>query len=274
MWCFDICLVCRLKFYPLTIEVWFKETCTHFKMVFFFICVSVSLPVRHFIIFHHHLSTTFSSFCTGIALIMIIIIVIIIMIITSKLHSLSLTSNTKRILIISKSFIPFFVCLFVLFCFISLSSLIVHSLSTSPLVSFQSFSIISFSPFNLSQFFVWGGQNRIPLRKFLFCFSLSWPVQLWNSICVSYWYGCIIHKMYQTWTRLLCMQESQIRRIYSTMINQKLQGFKEEVKLIGEILTQATLEMYHAVSARFLPTPAKIHYLFNLRDISKVHNNT
>ena len=58
------------------------------------------------------------------------------------------------------------------------------------------------------------------------------------------------------------------------MINQKLQGFKEEVKPIGEILTQATLELYYAVSARFLPTPAKIHYLFNLRDISKVHVST
>ncbi|KAM7366101.1 hypothetical protein PAMP_015569 [Pampus punctatissimus] len=64
--------------------------------------------------------------------------------------------------------------------------------------------------------------------------------------------------------------DSQIRRIYSTMINQKLQGFKEDVKPIGEILTQATLELYYSVTARFLPTPAKIHYLFNLRDISKV----
>ncbi|XP_070711337.1 dynein axonemal heavy chain 2 [Pempheris klunzingeri] len=64
--------------------------------------------------------------------------------------------------------------------------------------------------------------------------------------------------------------DSQIRQIYSTMINQKLQEFKEEVKPIGEILTQATLELYSAVSARFLPTPAKIHYLFNLRDISKI----
>ncbi|KAM7377518.1 hypothetical protein PAMA_014021 [Pampus argenteus] len=64
--------------------------------------------------------------------------------------------------------------------------------------------------------------------------------------------------------------DSQIRRIYSTMINQKLQGFKEDVKPIEEILTQATLELYYSVTARFLPTPAKIHYLFNLRDISKV----
>ncbi|TSK77047.1 Dynein heavy chain 2, axonemal [Bagarius yarrelli] len=64
--------------------------------------------------------------------------------------------------------------------------------------------------------------------------------------------------------------ESQIKRIYGTMINQKLQEFDEEVKPIGDVLTQATLELYYAIIARFLPTPAKIHYLFNLRDISKV----
>uniref|UniRef100_A0A8C1Q525 Dynein, axonemal, heavy chain 2 n=1 Tax=Cyprinus carpio TaxID=7962 RepID=A0A8C1Q525_CYPCA len=52
--------------------------------------------------------------------------------------------------------------------------------------------------------------------------------------------------------------------------DQKLQEFEEEVKPIGGVLTQATLELYHAITARFLPTPAKIHYLFNLRDISKV----
>ncbi|KAM4540607.1 dynein axonemal heavy chain 2-like [Fundulus diaphanus] len=64
--------------------------------------------------------------------------------------------------------------------------------------------------------------------------------------------------------------ESQIKSIFSTMINQKLQVFKEEVKPVGEMVTQATLELYNAVSTAFLPTPAKIHYLFNLRDISKV----
>lgn len=67
------------------------------------------------------------------------------------------------------------------------------------------------------------------------------------------------------------LQDSQIKRIFSTMINQKLQVFKEEVKPVGEVLTQATLELYYSVTARFLPTPAKTHYLFNLRDISKVH---
>ena len=54
------------------------------------------------------------------------------------------------------------------------------------------------------------------------------------------------------------------------MINQKLQDFEEDVKPIGDVVTQATLEVYQSVVQKFLPTPAKIHYLFNLRDISKV----
>ncbi|XP_077169770.1 dynein axonemal heavy chain 2 isoform X1 [Paroedura picta] len=64
--------------------------------------------------------------------------------------------------------------------------------------------------------------------------------------------------------------ESQIRRIFGTMINQKLQNFEEGVKPIGNVVTEATMELYNSVVQKFLPTPAKIHYLFNLRDISKV----
>ncbi|XP_063786889.1 dynein axonemal heavy chain 2 [Pseudophryne corroboree] len=64
--------------------------------------------------------------------------------------------------------------------------------------------------------------------------------------------------------------ESQIHRIFGTMMSQKLQDFEEEVKPVGDVITQATVELYNGVTQRFLPTPAKIHYLFNLRDISKV----
>ncbi|XP_054171131.1 dynein axonemal heavy chain 2 isoform X7 [Homo sapiens] len=64
--------------------------------------------------------------------------------------------------------------------------------------------------------------------------------------------------------------KSQIIRIFGTMINQKLQDFEEEVKPIGNVVTEATLDMYNTVVQRFLPTPTKMHYLFNLRDISKV----
>ena len=54
------------------------------------------------------------------------------------------------------------------------------------------------------------------------------------------------------------------------MINQKLSDFEEEVKPIADIMTNATIEMYQSIVTKFLPTPTKIHYLFNLRDISKI----
>jgi dynein heavy chain, axonemal len=65
-------------------------------------------------------------------------------------------------------------------------------------------------------------------------------------------------------------QESEIKRIFGSMISQKLQDFEDEFKSLGEAMTSATIEMYEAIVQRFLPTPTRIHYLFNLRDISKV----
>ena len=64
--------------------------------------------------------------------------------------------------------------------------------------------------------------------------------------------------------------ESQIKRIFGSMITQKLFDFEEELKPLGDIMTRATIEMYQQIIARYLPTPSRIHYLFNLRDIAKV----
>eukprot|EP00106_Octopus_bimaculoides_P014248 XP_014781690.1 PREDICTED: dynein heavy chain 2, axonemal-like [Octopus bimaculoides] len=83
----------------------------------------------------------------------------------------------------------------------------------------------------------------------------------------------VISKRLQSRFNLINMTfptDSEVIRIFGSMINQKLQDFEEEVKPIGDVVTRATVEIYTAVVNKFLPTPTKIHYLFNLRDISRV----
>jgi dynein heavy chain len=64
--------------------------------------------------------------------------------------------------------------------------------------------------------------------------------------------------------------ENSIGRIYNTILNQKLQEFEEDVKAISEKITSATIDIFNTILANLLPTPSRLHYLFNLRDISKV----
>ena len=54
------------------------------------------------------------------------------------------------------------------------------------------------------------------------------------------------------------------------MISQRLADFDDEFKSLPDALTSATIEMYETIVQKFLPTPTKIYYLFNLRDISKI----
>ncbi|XP_022235820.1 dynein heavy chain 2, axonemal-like [Limulus polyphemus] len=65
-------------------------------------------------------------------------------------------------------------------------------------------------------------------------------------------------------------QDAEIHRIFGSMISQKFINFEEDVKPLAEFMVEATLDVYKAVCSHLLPTPGKIHYLFYLRDISKV----
>ena len=64
--------------------------------------------------------------------------------------------------------------------------------------------------------------------------------------------------------------EAQVKRIFRTLIVNHFSEFDEPIKPLGVVLTQATLDVYKQVSAEFLPVPASSHYLFNLRDMSRV----
>ena len=44
----------------------------------------------------------------------------------------------------------------------------------------------------------------------------------------------------------------------------------DEVRLKGPAVVKATIEIYNTIRAELLPTPAKSHYTYNMRDLSKV----
>ena len=64
--------------------------------------------------------------------------------------------------------------------------------------------------------------------------------------------------------------DNQMRRIYFTIISHHLSDFDEEVKSLAEVFTNSTISLYHRIKDTFLPTPTKSHYVFNMRDVSRV----
>ena len=64
--------------------------------------------------------------------------------------------------------------------------------------------------------------------------------------------------------------ENSVKRIFSTLVNMKLSSFNDEVKPLGDMMTVATIDIYNTISAELLPTPLKSHYVFNMRDLSRV----
>lgn len=65
--------------------------------------------------------------------------------------------------------------------------------------------------------------------------------------------------------------DATMARIFGTIIDWHFnKGFDGSVKRLSPMLVQATAEMYQQSVKQLLPTPAKSHYLFNLRDFSRV----
>lgn len=64
-------------------------------------------------------------------------------------------------------------------------------------------------------------------------------------------------------------QES-LTKIYSSILNGHLEPFKKEVRELTSKITSCTLELYHKIIQNLPPTPSKFHYIFNLRDLSRV----
>lgn len=48
-----------------------------------------------------------------------------------------------------------------------------------------------------------------------------------------------------------------------------MEDFVPEVSCLGDNIVNAAVDVYLKICAELLPTPAKSHYVFNLRDLSK-----
>lgn len=46
--------------------------------------------------------------------------------------------------------------------------------------------------------------------------------------------------------------------------------YGQNIEKLKESVVNATIQVYNDVQKQFKPTPAKAHYTFNLRDLSKV----
>eukprot|EP00750_Incisomonas_marina_P005719 INCI14099.2.p1 GENE.INCI14099.2~~INCI14099.2.p1 ORF type:complete len:3630 (-),score=727.81 INCI14099.2:1911-12800(-) len=64
--------------------------------------------------------------------------------------------------------------------------------------------------------------------------------------------------------------DAEVVRIFETLLSLHFADFDDEIKPMGKGIATATLTLYKAVVKKFLPTPKKCHYLFNMRDIAKV----
>ena len=66
-------------------------------------------------------------------------------------------------------------------------------------------------------------------------------------------------------------KEDSLTRIFSSILEVHMSIFSTEVKDVARKLTPITLKLYNEVVQHLPPTPSKFHYIFNLRDISRVY---
>ena len=60
-------------------------------------------------------------------------------------------------------------------------------------------------------------------------------------------------------------------KIFNTILSTKFkEGFADTIVTKSSKFTSMILEIYEKSKLNFLPLPSKIHYMFNLRDVSKI----
>ncbi|CAN0503682.1 unnamed protein product, partial [Ectocarpus sp. 8 AP-2014] len=69
---------------------------------------------------------------------------------------------------------------------------------------------------------------------------------------------------------LTALSSGSLNRIFQAVLGGFLQAIVPPLKDLTEPLVAASVKIYERIASELLPTPAKSHYTFNLRDLSKV----
>ncbi|KAM4891097.1 dynein axonemal heavy chain 10 [Sylvia borin] len=66
--------------------------------------------------------------------------------------------------------------------------------------------------------------------------------------------------------------EQSLNLIYYSILKGHTATFNQPISAISDKITLCTLELYKRIVTDLPPTPSKFHYIFNLRDLSRVYN--
>ncbi|KAG5670791.1 hypothetical protein PVAND_001030 [Polypedilum vanderplanki] len=65
--------------------------------------------------------------------------------------------------------------------------------------------------------------------------------------------------------------ESTLKHIYGSILDGHLKLFPEKVQEVSEVVVQMTLDLFKIVTNELPPTPSKFHYIFNMKDLSRIY---
>ncbi|XP_055585529.1 dynein axonemal heavy chain 10-like [Uranotaenia lowii] len=65
--------------------------------------------------------------------------------------------------------------------------------------------------------------------------------------------------------------DSTLAHIYSSILKGHLQPFAEEVSALADVVVEMTLNLFKSLIVKLPPTPSKFHYIFNLKDLSRIY---
>jgi dynein heavy chain len=64
--------------------------------------------------------------------------------------------------------------------------------------------------------------------------------------------------------------DTVMRHIFTSIVGGYLSAFSREYQSLCKTMVDATVEVFTRIQSELLPTPSKLHYTFNLRDVSRV----